>query len=73
MADGAGFRVAHLRDMAAHFRSLASLEPLESLRRHLRRLAAQHDEAAANLEIIDRSGQTIGAETDSCFSGSRSS
>jgi hypothetical protein len=40
----------HYRDMAAHFRVLAELEQLPSLRRHLRRLAAQHDEMAAELE-----------------------
>jgi len=50
MGHGAGLRAAHLRDMAVHFRELAMTEPLASLRRHLRRLAAQHDEAAANLE-----------------------
>jgi hypothetical protein len=31
---------------------LAELEPLAKLRRHLRRLAAQHDEVAANLEAL---------------------
>ena len=36
--------------MAAHFRALAEAEPLASLRRHLRRLAAQHDEAAVEVE-----------------------
>jgi hypothetical protein len=40
----------HYRDMAAHFRALAEVEPLASLRRYLRRLAAQHDEKAADLE-----------------------
>jgi hypothetical protein len=40
----------HYRDMAAQFRVLAELEPLPSLRRHLRRLAEQHDEEAADLE-----------------------
>jgi hypothetical protein len=40
----------HYRDMAEHFRTLAELEPLASLRRHLRRLAAQHEEKAADLE-----------------------
>ena len=40
----------HYRDMAAHFRVLAELEPLPSLRRHLRRLAEQHEEMAADLE-----------------------
>ena len=43
-------RAEHYRDMAAHFRALADAEPLASLRRHLRWLAAQHDEAAVELE-----------------------
>jgi hypothetical protein len=37
--------------MAAHFRALADAEPLASLRRHLRRLAAEHDEVAAELAV----------------------
>ena len=40
----------HYRELAAHFRSLADNEPLPGLRRHLRQLAAQHDEVAAGLE-----------------------
>src|SRR3979409_1752866 len=36
----------HYRELAAHFRSLAETEPLPGLRRHLRQLAAHHDEAA---------------------------
>ena len=40
----------HYRGLAAHFRSLADVEPLPGLRRHLRQLAAQHDEVAADLE-----------------------
>jgi hypothetical protein len=50
MQRSAGLRAQHYRDMAAHFRSLAELEPLAGLRRHLRQLAAQHDEVAAGLE-----------------------
>jgi hypothetical protein len=50
MRHGAWLRVQHYRDMAEHFRSLAEIEPLASLRRHLRQLAAQHDEVAAGLE-----------------------
>ena len=42
-------RAKHHRDMAMHFRALADAEPLSSLRRHLRRLAAQHDEMAGEL------------------------
>jgi len=51
MQHGARLRAEHYRDMAAHFRSLADTEPLASLRRHLRRLAAQHDQFAAELEM----------------------
>jgi hypothetical protein len=42
--------VEHYRKMAARFRQMAEIEPLASLRRHLRRLAAQHDEIAAEME-----------------------
>jgi len=38
------------REIAAHFRSLAEIEPAESLRRQLQRLAARHDQLAADLE-----------------------
>jgi hypothetical protein len=44
MQDGVRLRAEHYRDMAPHFRTLADVEPLASLRRHLQRLAAQHDE-----------------------------
>ena len=50
MPDGARLRVQHYREMAAHLRSLADLEPLASLRQQLRLLAAQHDEVAMELE-----------------------
>jgi uncharacterized protein YdcH (DUF465 family) len=50
MQQGARLRVQHYRDMAAHFRTLAEIEPLASLRRHLRRLAEQHDELEERLE-----------------------
>jgi hypothetical protein len=40
----------HYRELAAHFRSLADTEPLPGLRRHLRQLAAQHDQVAADLD-----------------------
>jgi hypothetical protein len=49
MPNGAHLRSEHYRDMAAHFRALAETEHLPSLRRHLRRLAAQHDEVAADV------------------------
>jgi uncharacterized protein YdcH (DUF465 family) len=41
--------------MAEHFRTLAEIEPLASLRRHLTRLAAQHDEMADDLETPEQS------------------
>jgi hypothetical protein len=40
----------HYRDMAEHFRRLAEIEPLATLRRHLKRLAEQHGQRAAELE-----------------------
>jgi hypothetical protein len=40
----------HYRELAAHFRSLADTEPLSGLRRHLRQLATQHDQVAADLD-----------------------
>jgi hypothetical protein len=36
----------HYREIAARFRLMADIEPLASVRRHLRWLAAQHDELA---------------------------
>jgi hypothetical protein len=50
MQHGVRLRVQHYRELASHFRSLAETEPLASLRWHLRRLAAQHDEMATDLE-----------------------
>jgi len=48
MPHGARLRAEHYRNKAAQFRELAEIEHLPSLRRHLRRLAAQHDKAAAD-------------------------
>jgi hypothetical protein len=42
----------HYRGLAAHFRSLADVEPLPGLRRHLRQLAAQHDQVAEDLDEV---------------------
>jgi len=50
MQDDARLRAQHCREVAAHFRSLADIEPAESLRRQLARLAARHDQLAADLE-----------------------
>jgi len=49
MQRAAWLRADHYRDMATQLRALADAEPLSSLRRHLRRLAAQHDEMAGEL------------------------
>ena len=38
------------REVAAHFRSLADVEPAESLRQQLERLAARHDQLAADFK-----------------------
>ena len=46
-------RAEHYREIATRFRLMADVEPLASLRRHLRRLAAQHDELAAGFEHRD--------------------
>jgi hypothetical protein len=46
----ARLRAQHYRELAERFRLLAEIEPLASLRRHLWRLAQQHDELAAGLE-----------------------
>jgi hypothetical protein len=50
MQSGARLQAQHYRELAERFRLLAEIEPLASLRRHLRRLAEQHDELAAGLE-----------------------
>jgi hypothetical protein len=50
MQHRARLRAEHYREIATRFRLMAEIEPLASLRRHLRRLAAQHDELAAGLE-----------------------
>jgi hypothetical protein len=47
----------HYRELAARFRGLANTEHLGSLRRHLRRLAAQHDELAEGV-VMQPSNQT---------------
>jgi hypothetical protein len=52
MQDGARLRAQHRREVAAHFRSLADVEPAASLRRQLQRLAARHDQLAADLEEL---------------------
>jgi hypothetical protein len=39
-----------MSEEAARFRSLAELEPLAALRRHLAALARQYEQIAANLE-----------------------
>ena len=43
-------QAAHYRETAAQFRAMADIEPLASVRRHLRWLAAQYDEMAAELD-----------------------
>ena len=48
--DAARVQEDHYREVAARLRLMADIEPLASLRRHLRQLAAQHDEVAAGLE-----------------------
>ena len=43
----------HHREVAAQFRSLAAIEPSDSLRQHLQRIAERHDELAAGCERRD--------------------
>ena len=50
MQDAARLRAQHCREVAAHFRSLANIEPAESLRRQLQRLATRQDQLATDLE-----------------------
>ena len=52
MPDAAYFsqQAQQCRELAAHFRSLADIEPLSGVRRQLQRLAARHDQLAADLE-----------------------
>jgi hypothetical protein len=40
----------HYRELVAQFRLMADIEPLASVRRHLRWLAAQYDEMAQELD-----------------------
>jgi hypothetical protein len=47
-------RAAQYREQAAYFRSLAEMEPLASLRRHLIALARQYEELAAGAEVQPR-------------------
>jgi hypothetical protein len=50
MASGPRLQAAHHRDVAAQFRALADIEPSDSLRDRLNRIAARYDELASNLE-----------------------
>ena len=54
-------QAAHYRETAAQFRAMADIEPLASVRRHLRWLAAQYDEMAAELDT-PQAGPTIAAD-----------
>ena len=47
-------QAAQYREQAAHFRSLAEMEPLASLRRHLMGLVRQYEELAASAEVQAR-------------------
>jgi len=53
MARGHRLQAAHHREVAAEFRALAHIEPSDSLRQHLQRLAERHDGLAAGLELDD--------------------
>jgi len=51
MARGHLLQAADHRDAAAEFRALADIEPSDSLRQRLQRLAERHDGLAAGLEF----------------------
>jgi hypothetical protein len=46
--NSARLRAAHYREEAARFRSLAELEPVAALRRHLATLVGQYEQLAAD-------------------------
>jgi hypothetical protein len=46
--NSARLRVAHYREEADRFRSMAELEPVAVLRRHLATLVRQYEQLAAN-------------------------
>ncbi len=51
-------RAAHYREEAARFRSLADVEPVAKMRRHLMQLAAHYDRMAADLGLpVKRAGR----------------
>jgi hypothetical protein len=50
MVDEPRLQAAHHRDVAAQFRALADIEPSDSLRERLHRLAERHDGLAAGSE-----------------------
>jgi hypothetical protein len=59
MARGHLLQAADHREVAAEFRALADIEPSDSLRQRLQRLAERHDGLAAGLEL-----NTIGDKSD---------
>lgn len=54
MARGRRLQATDHREVAAQFRALAEIEPSDSLRWHLQRLAERHDGLAAGLELNTR-------------------
>lgn len=57
-------REEHYREVAARLRLMADLEPLPSVRRHLRWLAKEHDEVADAIRAPQRSSVTAEAPQD---------
>ena len=45
----------HYREVAARLRLMVDLEPLPSVRRHLQRLAQEHDEVADRIRSLAQS------------------
>ena len=55
LADAEHVQEEHYREVAARLRLMADLEPLASVRRHLRWLAKEHDEVANAVRLPEQS------------------
>jgi hypothetical protein len=49
--NSARLRAAHYRDEAARFRSMAEIEPVSALRRHLQVLAREYEKMAQSFDL----------------------
>ena len=64
MARGHPLQAADHRQAAAEFRALADIEPSDSLRQRLQRLAERHDGLATGLEAEDADEGSVGPAGD---------